>query len=189
MNKKAFTLMELMVVVLIIAILAAIALPVYNAAVDSQNNQRAKAMLETINNGMERFAREYPDVQIPFDGDVFIFTPPSTVVCNYNGQNLSATDFVAQMVACGYIPRYNYGNATHEDGDGFLDYRFGLQDPRHVDAAHPLVCNGDGYVYMQPKPGANVGNRFCMPVQGQDNTTTCIYRACIGPNGTAVDNN
>ncbi|MBQ4493953.1 MAG: prepilin-type N-terminal cleavage/methylation domain-containing protein [Elusimicrobiaceae bacterium] len=176
MNKKAFTLMELMVVVLIIAILAAIALPLYHNAIDNQNNARAKAILEIINGGMVRFNREYPNVTIPRDADVYVSNPAANTACTYSGENnLSAANFIVQMVACGYIPRQNYGTATHVEGDGALDYRFVLQDP-----SSPVY--GSGFVYMEPKPDANVGSRYCMA-----NNNNCNYKAGIGRNGRAID--
>lgn len=182
MNKKAFTLMELMVVVLIIAILAAIAIPLYNHAIDNQNNTRAKAILRTINGGMERFNREYPDVAIPTASDAFVINPPANASCSYFGENnLSAQDFIAQMVACGYIPRQNYGTATHQENDGALDYRFRLQDPNNGNLTYGL-----GYVFMEPKPNAKVGNKYCLRTS-QGGAIVCRYKAGIGMNGAIVE--
>ena len=179
MNKKAFTLMELMVVILIIAILAAIALPLYNNAIDNQNNTRAKAVLQVINGGMERFNREYPNVAIPMASDAYIVNPPANASCTYYGENnLSAQDFITQMVACGYIPRQNFGTATHQDNDGALDYRFKLQDPNHGNLVY-----GVGYVFMEPKPNAKVGGRYCL----KDSNSICQYKAGIGMNGGIVE--
>lgn len=181
MNKRAFTLMELMVVVLIIAILAAIAIPLYNSAVDNQNNTRAKAILRVINGGMERFNREYPDVAIPTASDAYITNPPANTSCTYSGENnLSAQNFIAQMVACGYLPRQNYGTATHQENDGALDYRFRLQDPNNGNLTYGL-----GYVFMEPKPNANVG-KYCLRTT-QNGTIVCRYKAGIGLNGEIVE--
>ena len=176
MNRKAFTLMELMVVVLIIAILASIALPLYNASVDNQNNQRAKAIMQAINGGMERWSREYPDLHVPNDAVVFISNPPVGTACNYNGQSLTIEEFIKQMIACGYIPTYNYGTASHVDGDGAIDYRFRLQDP-----STPTVY-GAGFVAMEPKPGSKVGDKFCALTSG-----VCAYKAGFKSDGSVID--
>ena len=53
MNKKAFTLLELLVVVLIIGILAAIALPQYNKAVWKSRFVQAKTIAKNIANSEE----------------------------------------------------------------------------------------------------------------------------------------
>ncbi len=200
MNKKGFTLMELMVVVLIIAILTAIAVPIYQNAVDAQHNARAKAILETVNGGLERFNREYPNVRIITGTDdnnrpITVTNPPAGTICTYNGQRvvaqaqtsnqISLQDFIGQLIICGYIPRYNYGSNIKTANDASLDYRFILQDPEHG-----AVC-GLGYAYMEPKPDADnevkVGTKFCRPVNNGNNTAVCSYKACIDARGKAVD--
>ncbi len=55
MNKKAFTLLELLVVVLIIGILAAIALPQYRYVVEKARITEAITILKTIAEANERF--------------------------------------------------------------------------------------------------------------------------------------
>lgn len=192
MNKKGFTLIELMVVVLIIAILAAIAIPFYNDAIDSQNNARAKAILETINSGLERFDREYPGkldylssaIDTETDNNLILIPNANNTHCYYNGQNIVASggtttetisleNFIQQMIVCGYIPRANYGT----DGiisKSSLDYRFRLQaKPVYNTSTHLFaggIC-GNGYVYMEPKTDEDgkvkVGSKYCL-----QNTTT-----------------
>lgn len=193
MNKKGFTLIELMVVVLIIAILAAIAIPFYNDAIDSQNNARAKAILEAINAGLERFDREYPRkldflssaINTETDNNLIVIPNANNNNCYYNGQNIVASgqttndnisleNFIQQMIVCGYIPRANYGT----DGiisDRSLDYRFRLQaKPVYNSSTNTFtggIC-GNGYVYMEPKTDeygkVKVGSKYCL----QNTTTT-----------------
>ncbi len=55
MNKKAFTLLELLVVVLIIGILAAIALPQYKLAVAKSKYNTIKEMTESLAQSVERY--------------------------------------------------------------------------------------------------------------------------------------
>jgi len=54
-NKKGFTLVELLVVVLIVAILAAVGLPQYFRIVERQKGVEALAILSAIGHAQERF--------------------------------------------------------------------------------------------------------------------------------------
>lgn len=55
-NKKGFTLVELMVVVVIIGILVAIAVPVYTGVQSTANLSAMKATLKTIEGGVTTYA-------------------------------------------------------------------------------------------------------------------------------------
>ena len=59
MNKKAFTLIEMLTVVMIISILTAVVLPQYRRAVQKAQATEAVAMLRTINDSGERLASEF----------------------------------------------------------------------------------------------------------------------------------
>jgi type IV pilus assembly protein PilA len=54
-NRKGFTLVELMVVVVIIGILAAIAVPVYNRTTDNANKAAVEANLRTIDGAIMQY--------------------------------------------------------------------------------------------------------------------------------------
>ena len=186
-SKKGFTLMELMVVVLLIAVLAAIAIPFYNDAIDSQNNERAKAILETLNGGVERFQREH-NIAIPTSAGAArnnnAFTNiGNNVACSYRGQTINGDtftlqNFITQLIACGYVPKgINYDN---------LDYVFRLQNNNTG-----YVC-GRGYVYMEPRAEegtnrVNVGSKYCIE-STDEGTPICTYCAGIEPySGKAID--
>ena len=64
MNKKGFTLMEILVVVLIIAILVSLYTLTYRKSVHVRNNERARAMLVELANAAKLYNEMYPDTKI-----------------------------------------------------------------------------------------------------------------------------
>lgn len=64
MNKKGFTLMEVMVVVLIIAILVSLFSLTYRKSVEMRNNEKARAMLVELANAAKLYNEMFPDTQI-----------------------------------------------------------------------------------------------------------------------------
>jgi len=78
MNKKAFTLLELLVVVLIIGILAVIALPQYKRAVDRSTAAQGISIIKSVWQSMESYYltnNSFPtsfdqlDIEIPWTGN------------------------------------------------------------------------------------------------------------------------
>ncbi|MGI6562900.1 MAG: type IV pilin protein [Clostridia bacterium] len=69
-NTKGFTLVELMVVVAIIGVLTAIAIPVYNAVTDRAEEAAIKANLRTIDSALMQYYTVGRAVQIPDIGDI-----------------------------------------------------------------------------------------------------------------------
>ena len=57
-NNKAFTMVELMVVVLIVGILAAVAVPMMTGRIDSSKWSEAKAAMGTIASALRSYAAE-----------------------------------------------------------------------------------------------------------------------------------
>ena len=95
-NKKGFTLMEMLIVVAIIAILVAIAIPTFSGSLDKANaatdlanirsgyaSAQIKAMTETITDGTEFYLQK--------DGSVET-TDTSAYVCKGKSTDVSGTD-------------------------------------------------------------------------------------------------
>lgn len=69
-NEKGFTLIELMVVVLIIGILVAIAIPVFGSAANNARNKACEGNVRTIAGGVAQYQAEYNT--IPADVDALV---------------------------------------------------------------------------------------------------------------------
>lgn len=93
-NSKAFTLVEIMVVVLIIAILAAIAIPNLLRARITANESAAKATLKSISNALENYYSinsQYPLTTSPLIGDVPPYLSTDYFVGDHQGYNFAAS--------------------------------------------------------------------------------------------------
>ena len=96
--KKGFTLVELLVVVLIIGILAAVAVPQYQKSVDETRFSRAMVLLETIRTAQNtyymangRYSTSWEDLDISFgkprsDGSTYIDVSKN-IYCYVQGTN------------------------------------------------------------------------------------------------------
>ena len=69
-NRKGFTLVELMVVVVIIGILAAIAVPVYNKTTDKANQSAVEANLRTIDGAIMQYQASSDTTAAPVKADL-----------------------------------------------------------------------------------------------------------------------
>lgn len=123
-NKKGFTLLELLVVVLIIGVLAAIALPQYDMAVGRARYATLKDNARAIKSALDRYymaqgsyTEKLTDIDIDLQGPLTNndskVTLPDNSVC-YIG---SATIFCSRHIFGIYmeygVPYRNYGSANH----------------------------------------------------------------------------
>ncbi|WP_428897287.1 type II secretion system protein G [Parelusimicrobium proximum] len=99
--KKGFTLIELLVVVLIIAILAAVALPQYTAAVEKSRAAEALVQGQALINALDRYILQNDDLPTSFDElDVNI---PGVTNCSS-----ALASLTSGTQACVYNSKWNY---------------------------------------------------------------------------------
>lgn len=131
MRNAGFTLIELMIAVAILAIVATVALPLYNEY--SQRTYRTEAQADLLNcaQGLERYAAQnfdYEDAEVGFPGD--ICDPRSDdqnrYVITVNVPDADAYTLTATPVAGGPAPAGNLtldqaGNRTWNGNPGWED--------------------------------------------------------------------
>ncbi len=101
-RNKAFTLVEIMIVVAIIALLAALALPNLLRAKMASNDAQAKAALRGLSTAAEVYANEN-DSLYPVDVTSLTgATPPYILTADPCGMTKNGYDFVCTMAIGGY---------------------------------------------------------------------------------------
>jgi len=123
---KGFTLLELLVVVLIIGILAAVALPQYKKAVEKSKASQALALIKSINESIQSYyltTEHYPtsfdqlDISIPesFDKDEKLVPNNNTYGKSNKDWNISI-----ERLSSGYLNIYIIRISGKYKGAGFL---------------------------------------------------------------------
>lgn len=87
MKKSGFTLVEIMIVVAIIALLAAIAVPGLLRARMNANTSSAKAALQSLVTAIESYAAANGDYPTDYSAELANVTPPYISVLPTNGNN------------------------------------------------------------------------------------------------------
>ncbi|NTV30008.1 MAG: prepilin-type N-terminal cleavage/methylation domain-containing protein [Candidatus Omnitrophica bacterium] len=100
-NKKGFTLVEIMIVVAIIALLAAIAIPNLLRAKISANDALAKGTLRSLSTASETFATTNSG-NYPVDITSLTGASPAYINASYCGQTISGYFYTCTFGAGGY---------------------------------------------------------------------------------------
>ena len=91
-NSKAFTLVELMVVVMIVAILAGVAIPLMQGRIDSAKWSEANAAAGTISTAIRAYFAEDPTAAAALSGT--LGTEATRLVLGFDAADLTGTYFV-----------------------------------------------------------------------------------------------
>jgi type IV pilus assembly protein PilA len=112
-NRKGFTLIELLVVVLILAILMAVALPLYLSAVSDSQKKTCRANMQTIANAVAAAHVKTPAADYAgFYGAVSTTLEPdlnSVPICPNGG----AYTIAVGSTATSFLVKCNYGTTLH----------------------------------------------------------------------------
>lgn len=111
MNNKGFTLTEVMVVVIIIAILVTISVPFLLGYARDARNDRAKSALILIAQGYKNFKTDFPGVSLLSNSRK---VEKQTLVANNTSCSIpSATAAASDLIKCGYIVNRDYTNLKY----------------------------------------------------------------------------
>jgi len=129
-QRAGFTLVELLIVIIIIAILASLSYPVILSVMDRANQAKASAMASQLKTGMSNYIADYgrmPDVGSDSNGDKSVSTAAEwQLVCAILNGGRNISDQSPNTEAAAQNPRkktyISFNSSDFSDGDTALDY-------------------------------------------------------------------
>lgn len=171
MKKSKFTLVELMIVITIIAILSAIAMPVITAALTHAKITKAKTTMTGLQQAIERYYQEYGE--LPLIGDA----KSSGMIDANQGSTKDYEDLLMVLsrkkyAGKGSIPtNWNKRNITFWDPpQDFTKSNFELVDPWGKYYVIWMDYKGKGYIGTSEKGDNSVMGRVHVSSYGPDET-------------------
>ena len=155
-NKKGFTLLELLVVVLIIGILASIALPQYNKAVLKAQLHRGIPLVESLYQAQQAYALYYGSFATDID-DLDI-TVPVDSSCEKTQGRISR--YSCDFGKIGILD--NFSNVQYLSKNGAIGYLHYLEDYTSGDLERKA-----GEVWCFARTGNNVAQAVCKEMGGE----------------------
>ena len=128
MNKKGFSLVELMIVVVIMGILIAVAIPLYGAITTNANNKTCATNIKTIKTAAANYYASYDQTAIGTDDDLLGLMEDKTKLpeCPVGGaydiyvsQSTGAATVICNGTDDGHTPTENGSAAAAPTGSDF----------------------------------------------------------------------
>ena len=163
-SNLGFTLLELLIVVLIIAILTAIALPKYQLATDKARYAQAMHLLATINQAQNRYQLNYGTCTFSFY-DLDIDMPASGRIKSSNGAPNGT--FEDKWGSC-WLHNTGYGACEIKLGKTAAAWYFLRWDGKYF-SSNNRAC------WVFPKDNARA-KRLCKALTGQEGADDGNYR-------------
>ena len=164
-KNKGFTLIEMLVVVLIIGILAAIALPKYQLAADKARYTQAMLLLAHINDAQKRYVLAKGDYATSFY-DLDIDMPSTGEINSANGPTNGT--FKDQWGSCWLHPT-GYGACQLILNNGYKSVWYFLRWDSKYFSSNLREC------WVYPKSFER-GKRLCKAMTGKDGSDSGNYR-------------